>query len=94
MANDLDHNPWVLDTPATITLDLFHVKTIRWVSTAAAAGDQCLITDPAGTNKLWDSRASGANFVDDSILEEVWPNGFRLLTLTSGLLYVTYRTWP
>lgn len=89
MANNLDSNPWILDTAATITTDRVRCN-LRWVG-ASTAGHTCVIKDTAG-RVVWRSVASGANYVEsDAINAGGGPfqfTGFVLDTIGSGILNV------
>lgn len=92
MANDVTRNPLVLDT-ATANILLtkrFTVLKIRWVSEGANAGDNVVLEDQDG-NKVWESVAAGADYVES----ESWPwekplgfNGLAPPTLDSGTIYM------
>ena len=65
MANDLDHNPWVIDTASgtLITAEDVYLDAIRWVG-ATTASHQCVIQD-GNSNVIYEGLASGANFIDE-----------------------------
>ena len=92
MANNLTGNPMFVDTPnaSALASQRFDVVKIRWVSVAAAAGDQAIIQH-ASTAAAWASAAVGANYIDSDAWEKDNPlilNGLLVPTLTSGALYV------
>jgi hypothetical protein len=91
MANDLTKNPMVIDTAAATVLwsDPIKIKSIRWVSKSATAGDDIEIQD-SNNQELWVSVASGANYSEEVIIERWWHEGFKVPTLDSGTLYISY----
>lgn len=62
------------------------VKSVRWVG-ATTAGHGLVIQDSA-SNELFKSAASAANYVEESILDRKWYNGFKVTTLGSGDVYI------
>lgn len=47
MANDLTHNPWVLDTAAVLhATNVFWIKKVQFIG--AVAGDNCIFENGAG----------------------------------------------
>lgn len=90
-------NTFILDTAhasnllrSTLAPDLpqvMGVKNIRWVG-ATTAGHACIIQDADGV-VLWESLASGANYVESDLTERVWRKDIKLPTLGSGRLYIT-----
>ena len=75
----------------TLTTLVAAVARIRYVSSAASAGDECKVTDAVG-NVVFDTVATGADFSDEVELSKVPPiNGLKLATLTSGQVYVYLR---
>lgn len=88
MANSVDKNPIVIDTAGSTIFNSggVAVKLVRWVG-GTTAGHTVVIQDAAG-RVLWASVATGDNFVDQSLLETVWPEGFKVPTLASGKVYV------
>jgi multidrug efflux pump subunit AcrA (membrane-fusion protein) len=88
MANDFTGAPLIV-TAASATLiypNLIHIKGIRWVSAGAVAGHQVIIVDAAG-RVVWESVASGSNYVEADATVRAW-YGFAVTTLTSGTLYL------
>lgn len=82
-------NVWVLDTVnanKVTTVDLL-IRSIRWVG-ATTAGHQLVFTDTDDAT-LWESVASGANYVEESQVNTLWRAGFKLPTLGSGIAYIT-----
>lgn len=86
MANDLSRNPWSLDTAAVITTDKVRVKSLRWYTKSATAGDDISVEDAHG-EKIWESVADGSNYVEAQLIEEDF-EGFELAVIDSGVLYV------
>ena len=80
---------WVIDTAdSTGILDVkAKVKKVRWVG-ATTAGHQAIIKDSGNNETIWESVASGANFIDSDLIESWWPRGFTVPTLDSGTLYI------
>jgi hypothetical protein len=62
------------------------LKGIRWVG-ATTAGHACIIQD-ADSVVLWESLASGANYVESDLMERTWQKDFKLTTLGSGRVYI------
>lgn len=94
MANALNGKIWSIDTVDADIIDDRHifVKSVRWVGTAAsAAGNAVVIREPVTDITLWESTASGANYVEEALLETTWPQGFEVPTLAVGTLYITLR---
>ena len=82
-------NQWILDTvDANLVTDkTLRVQGIRWVG-ATTATHQLIVTD-SDNNVLWESIASGANYVEsDLMLNRTWHGGFKLPTIGSGKLYI------
>jgi hypothetical protein len=91
VANVLADPVWNLDTVGIITRNPIFVRSIRWVSEGAVAGDNVKFEDPDDATKvLWESAASGAQYTEEALIESTWWNGFRLSVLNSGKVYVTY----
>lgn len=89
MANDLEQNPFRIDTVGASYTKLTVVRSIRWVAKGASAGHQCIVKDPLTQRVLWESVASGANFLDKDLpIVVTWQNGFTVATLDSGVLYL------
>lgn len=95
MGNVTRNKVWKLDTAATIgaTGQFYRINKLRWVG-ATTAGHTCVITDGAD-NAVWASAASGSNYVEaddfSTHLESgLSINGFKLVTLASGILYVYF----
>ena len=92
MANVLTANPWVLNTPGTITTDTIRINQLRWVAEGAAAGDNVVVSDSAG-HVFWEATAAGVNAtIDTNPYEGNTGNirGFVLTTIDAGTLYVYY----
>lgn len=86
MANDITGRTWLLDTAEAVWTGKVKIKSIRWVSESASAGNNVVVNDTAG-NRIWSSVASGANFVDSDVLD-AWFDGVTVATLDSGYLEV------
>ena len=93
MANDFTQNPFFIDTVQSKTSAYASfpvlVKTIRWAS-ATTAGHTCQIISAKG-NTLWQSVASGANYIEAELVERWWYDGFLVSVLQSGQLWITYE---
>jgi len=90
MPNDTSRRPWSLDTAAVITTDIMRIKKLRWIG-GTTAGHVCRVEDNNG-ERIWESAANGANFVDESGFDdkgEQFP-GLEVATIDSGILYVHY----
>lgn len=89
MANDLSRRPWSLDTAAVIDANFVRVKSLRWVG-STTAGHVVRVEDANG-ERIWESAANGANFVDGQDFGIRGQNfeGFEVATIDSGILYVT-----
>ena len=91
MANDLNQNPWALDTPTTFSLcPGLHLRIahIRWVG-GTTAGHQAILNDD-DSNLVWRGIAAGANHVESDI-HNPRPKGLYASALQSGVLYVQYE---
>ena len=100
MANTFDGRMYRMDTAAAynvnggnaITSDSVVVSKIRWVS-ATTAGNHCRISD-ISNNTFWEAVASGAQYVEESNFLADMPrdkrtlNGIRLVSLSSGVVYL------
>ena len=94
MANDFTKNPWRVDTVSTVAntgqveiASRIHIKSVRWAS-ATTAGHLCHIVS-WDNKELWSSIASGANYVEEDLIEAWWP-WFRVQLLQSGIVFITY----
>jgi len=87
MANSITSPVWKLDTTGTIVArgTMVRLRGIAWIG-AGTAGDSCVIRDALG-NDVWESVASGANFVDRDA-PSITINGLVLQTLSSGRVYI------
>ena len=94
MVNALNGHIWFVDTVDGDIIDDKHifVKSVRWVGGATSvAGNAVVIQEPLSDAILWSSTASGANYVEEAILETTWPQGFEVPTLDVGTLHITLR---
>lgn len=98
MANVFTKQRFILDTAgatllaASLAPDLLRslplkIKHIRWVG-ATTAGHAATIVDSTGL-VLWESLASGANYVEADRIEAPWFTDFALTALQSGRLIIT-----
>jgi len=74
--------------PGAVFTDKIRVIAVRWVGTSGN-GDKVEIQDPSGKT-LWAYTSDGVNKTFESRLERWWDNGFNVVTLDSGTLYVDY----
>ena len=94
MVNSLNGKIWAIDAVDADIVDAKHifVKSVRWVGGAtSAAGNAVVIQEPVTDIVLWETTASGANYVEEALLETNWPAGFEVPTLDVGTLYITMR---
>lgn len=73
----------------TITTERVNLISVRWVSSAATAADQCVLTDTDGT-VLFESFAEGANWVDIHYIDRI-VEGLKTTVLESGTLYLYWE---
>lgn len=79
----------LLFTPAdvgTILEGMYYIKSVRWVSSAAVLGDECVLQTASGV-EFFSSYADGANFIDPFPFYRFF-NGLKIQALDSGKLYV------
>jgi hypothetical protein len=75
----------------TITTNVVAIARVRWVSSAAAQNDGCVLKDTAG-NIIFESFATGADWIDEVEMGKVPPVlGLQLTTFASGHLYIYLR---
>jgi len=94
MANSYKNQRYILDTAGDTLLKAaltpgrgeLVINGIRWVG-STTAGHLCVILDEDGV-VLWESIASGANYVEKDSIEMYWPLDFSLPTLGSGVVYI------
>jgi len=65
---------------------VYVVSSLRWVG-ATAAGQNCRITNTAGT-VVFVGEADGANFTDGWVFDGMWMNGITVASMNSGSLQV------
>ena len=85
MANDISSNPWFLDTTGTIYEYKVKIKRLVW-SEQVTAGDILLVED-INSKTIVSSKAYAANFAQEFAYDG-WFNGFKLVTLGSGVVAV------
>jgi len=93
MVNSLQGRHWFVDTvDADVIADNYlSVKSIRWVGGASSSpGDALIIRDPVLNTTLWESTASGADYVEEVLYNPPihWINGFEVPTLGVGNVYI------
>lgn len=86
MANEFHDNYWILDTLGTVSEEPVKIRAIRWVSAGAAAGHQIVLTDADG-NTVWETVATGANYVEESRVPVDVPS-LTLFARSSGTVYI------
>ncbi len=92
MANVLNGRIWSIDTVDADVIDdkACKVKTVRWVGGSTSAADEAvIIRDPVLNTILWETTASGMNYVEEVLIEQWWSNGFEVPTIDNGTLYIT-----
>jgi hypothetical protein len=84
MANNITGNPWSLDTTGNIFSAGVYVKNLIWAN-GAADGDALLIQDSLGRDIIRDKwKSEGDNIYG----VYAWVQGFNLVTLASGKVFV------
>jgi len=70
--------------------ETIRIKSIRWVG-ATTAGHAAEVQDGGG-EIIWSSLASGANYVESDLIENIHTHwvGLKVPTLASGKLYIEY----
>jgi hypothetical protein len=77
------------DASATVLIPgRVYVKSVKWVG-GTTAGHTAVIQD-ADSNTIWDDLCPGASYVVSELIEDWWANGFKVPTLASGTLAITY----
>lgn len=71
-----------------------YIKSIRVIGTGATvAGDDFQINDNLATPvDFWRTVAGGAWYVEESITQRHWPNGFKVVACDSGQIDIEYET--
>lgn len=99
MANLFQEHEWILDTatpntPVDVAAGVsaspgedVYPSAIRWVG--AGDGDELVIEDRRG-NVVWRTVASGANYVEESMVPRL-VRGFVLAQIDDGVLFVYHR---
>lgn len=92
MSNNVTRNPLYIDTAAAsaVILGRLEITKIRWVSTTASAGHQCVIQDGNG-DPVWESVAPADDHVDSDGWTDDNPlavTGLIVPTLSSGAVYI------
>lgn len=95
MANVYRDQVWIIDTASAtpITEDDVYIQALRWVSTAASAGDEVVVTNADG-DTVWQSFATGANYIEESQVPLRITDGLAVPTLDSGILYLYHLLKP
>ena len=97
MSNDVTNNPLIIDTASAtvVTLNRLPIGWIRWVAAGAAAGNGVTLKT-AGGRVLWESVATGANYVEAEHWNPDAPlvaDGLACTTLAAGTLYIGLAYW-
>lgn len=74
---------WYSATQDDADTKMRYVSWIKWIG-ATTAGHKCVVTDTAG-NKIFDSEANGANFIDFQMVDST-VTGIKVADLDSGHL--------
>ena len=90
MANDLDGNPYKIDTAGVITTNSIFVRRMVWRKPTATE-DKLVILDSNG-RILWDQNAyaCGAGISIKRDINCVC-NGIKIDTIDSGIVFITLR---
>jgi len=93
MVNSLQSTRWFVDTvdADVIAANYLNVKSIRWVGGATSApADALVLRDPTLNTTLWESTASGADYVEEVLYNPPihWINGFECPTIDVGNCYI------
>ena len=91
MANNTSYSPFILDTLGAVETRRLDIECLAWVSKAASAGDDCVLSDSKG-RVVWESVASGSNYVErEHFVSLSQVDGLTVTTLDSGTIYVYLR---
>lgn len=87
MANDVQRNPFVLDTPGTgvVWNGYIRMESFAW-GDVGAPGDQLVMKDKNG-KEVFSWTSPGPGFYN--FFKLMWVNGLILAQLDSGRLYIT-----
>jgi len=91
MANELNGNPWLVDTAATITTSNVFGKRMVWTPTTD--GDDILVESNDGSN-LWSYKAIAGDTNEQIAYEREFDclvNGITVTTIDHGTLYIYVR---
>lgn len=91
MANQFDGSRYILDTGGATPITTLprKVKSISWQGTGLTAGTSvCTLTDPVTAKTIRSFLATGTTVDRVELIEDWWPNGFTLTTLSGGVLIV------
>lgn len=88
MANVIGSLIHKIDTPGAglIFPDSIRFKSVRWVG-GTVAGHIAEIQD-SNSITIWRSVASGPNHIDSDLIENIFWDGYKVITLQSGILYI------
>ncbi len=88
MANNINGNPWILDSAAVIKTTPVNINTMEWIPNATS--DNLTILDNAG-NEFWDVDALTGGTAGKETFKLSRPikvNGFNLSVIDGGTLRV------
>ena len=91
--NETDRNPYFIDTVGTISVLHSRIVSIRWEAPAAVAGNAVVIEN-AQAKVLWQSKATGPNYVEAEHWEYNAPlvaDGIVVPTLDAGSLWIQLK---
>jgi hypothetical protein len=92
MANDVQGNPWVIDTASATALTSNLVKISRMVWREPTTVGHALSVTDANSKEVWDEYAIAAgNGINYEREVENWVNGLIVPTLDSGTLLIYIR---
>jgi hypothetical protein len=92
---------FILDTAGSTLLkaalsfglpDQLRIKGIRWVKPGGA--NETVVIQDVNSVVLWESIASGANYVESDLTERRWYTDFKITTLGAGRVYLYLATGP
>lgn len=89
MANIFDGSRYILDTAGVITALPRRVKSISWNGTGLTAGtSKVTLTDAVTGDLIREFFATGTTVDRVELIEDEWPHGFTLTTISGGKLIV------
>jgi outer membrane protein assembly factor BamB len=87
MANDVQRNPWILDstTLAPLWKGYIRMEAMTWQD-VTAAGNQLILQDQNG-KEVWSMTAPGSGYFNYG--KPMWINGLIVKRIDSGKVYIT-----